>query len=56
LKFIEMTNGSGRTRLPDKESGIKAAIRIGVHQSFTSNMVPLQVKEKPLPAATKCMG
>jgi hypothetical protein len=51
-----MTKGSGRTRLRGNETGAKAGTRIGEHQSFTSNVVPLQVKEKPLPAATKCIG
>jgi hypothetical protein len=51
-----MTKGSGRTRLPDKETGAKAEMRIDKHPSFTSNVVPLQVKEKPLPAATQCIG
>jgi hypothetical protein len=51
-----MTKNGGRTRLPDKETGVKAETGIGEHPSFTSNVVRLQVKEKPLPAATQCIG
>jgi hypothetical protein len=51
-----MAQRGGRTRSPDEKAGVGAGVRIGDHPSFTSNVVPLQVKEKPLPAATKCIG
>jgi hypothetical protein len=51
---LKLTKGSGGVR--NNVTGEKAEIRIGEHPTFTSNVVQLQVKEKPLPAATQCIG